>query len=58
MRVGSDERLEVESANLRFVFQGVSDAERAGKAYGEIPWRLGLLEEVGTSQPRDAVFGI
>ena len=32
------------TARLRFLFQGVSDRERQGKVYGEIPWRLGLLE--------------
>jgi endo-1,4-beta-xylanase len=29
--------------NADFVFQGVLDKERRGKAYGEIPWKLGLL---------------
>lgn len=44
IRTGYDQRLEVDPTNLRFVFQGVLDAERAGKPYGEIPWRLGILE--------------
>jgi hypothetical protein len=44
LRAGRDQRLEIDPADLRFVFQGVSDAERAGRKYGEIPWRLGLLE--------------
>src|SRR6185295_4862417 len=44
LRAGHDERLEVDPANLRFLFQGVGDPERAGKKYGEIPWRLGILE--------------
>lgn len=44
LRLGSDERLEVDPANLRFVFQGVLDRDREGKPYGEIPWQLGLLE--------------
>jgi hypothetical protein len=44
LRHGVDERLEVEPANLRLLYQGVSDADRAGKQYGDIPWRLGLLE--------------
>ena len=44
LRAGFDERLEVHPANLRFLFQGVTDGERQGKPYGEIPWRLGLLE--------------
>lgn len=36
--------MEIDSRHLRFVFQGVRDADRQGKGYGEIPWRLGLLE--------------
>ena len=44
LRAGFDERLEVDPANLRFLFQGVLEREMAGKKYGEIPWRLGLLE--------------
>jgi hypothetical protein len=43
LRSGSDEMLEVDPSDLRFVFQGVTDAARAGKPYGQIPWRLGLL---------------
>jgi hypothetical protein len=44
LREGIDQRLEVDPAHLRFLFQGVSDADRQGKPYGLIPWRLGLLE--------------
>lgn len=44
LRAGVDQRLEVDPANLRFLFQGVTDHARAGKPYGQIPWRLGLLE--------------
>ncbi|MBN1845966.1 MAG: hypothetical protein JW810_09800 [Sedimentisphaerales bacterium] len=44
LRSGHDELLEVDPANLRFLFQGVLDADRAGKPYGQIPWRLGILE--------------
>jgi hypothetical protein len=43
LRDSNDETLTVDPANLRFLFQGVSDDERSGKIYGEIPWRLGLL---------------
>lgn len=43
LRSGYDERMEVDvRAGLTMLFQGVSDAEMAGKPYGEIPWRLGL----------------
>ena len=48
LRAGHDERLEVEPQNLTFLFQGVSDQQKAGKAYGAIPWQLGLLR---ASQP-------
>ncbi len=44
LRAGYDQRLEVDPANLRFLFQGVLDKDRRGKGYGRIPWRLGLLE--------------
>lgn len=44
LRSGCDERLEADPANLRFVFQGCLDEDRQGKAYGEIPWKLGLME--------------
>ncbi|MHC4996171.1 MAG: non-reducing end alpha-L-arabinofuranosidase family hydrolase [Planctomycetota bacterium] len=43
IRTGVDQRLEVDPANLRFIFQGSSDNDRKGKSYGSIPWRLGLL---------------
>lgn len=46
LRAGSDERLEVDPRRARLLIQGVSDADRQGKAYGAIPWRLGLLERV------------
>ncbi len=49
LRAGYDELLEVEPAQLRLLYQGVSDEDRAGKVYGQIPWRLGLLE-LDTSQ--------
>lgn len=48
IRAESDERMEIESEQLRFLFQGVLDKDRAGKPYGQIPWRLGLL----TSEPK------
>lgn len=37
--------MEIEPGRRRFLIQGVSDLNRAGKKYGEIPWQLGLLEE-------------
>ena len=44
IRTGVDERMEVDPANLRFLFQGVSEADYRGAKYGGIPWRIGLLE--------------
>ena len=46
LRAGYDEKLEVRSENLRFLFQGVTNKQRSGKNYGQIPWRLGILEPV------------
>ena len=45
-RAGCDQRLEVNPAGLRFLYQGVTDEARKGKKYGEIPWRLGILESI------------
>ena len=44
LRSGHDEKLEADPANLRFVFQGVLDKDREGIGYGQIPWKLGLME--------------
>jgi hypothetical protein len=44
IRSGTNERMEINPAHLRFVFQGASDAEYRGSGYGGIPWRLGILE--------------
>ena len=46
LRTGCDEKLEVDPAHLRFLFQGVLDQDRQGKGYGAIPWKLGLLEAI------------
>ena len=44
IRVGTSQRLEVDPANLQFLFQGVSDVDRRGRKYSLIPWRLGILK--------------
>ncbi len=44
LRTGTDETLEVNPANLRFLYQGASDTEYRGHTYARIPWRLGVLE--------------
>jgi Glycosyl hydrolase family 62 len=50
IRDGFDQTLTVDPANIRLLFQGVSDEDKAGKKYGEIPWRLGILS------PREADY--
>jgi hypothetical protein len=44
LRAGYDEKLTVDPDNLRLLFQGVTERARAGKNYGQIPWRLGILK--------------
>ena len=44
LRSGHDQRLEVDPADVRFLYQGVLEKDRQGKVYGRIPWRLGILE--------------
>ncbi len=46
LRTGVDERMEVDPEHLRFLFQGVSEADYRGAKYGGIPWKLGILESV------------
>jgi hypothetical protein len=50
LRSGSDERIEVDPVRLRFLYQGVSDPAKQGKPYGQIPWKLGLLEQPNSEQ--------
>jgi hypothetical protein len=44
LRAGTDEVMEVDPAGLRFLFQGASDEEYRNNPYGQIPWRLGILD--------------
>jgi hypothetical protein len=44
IRSGHDQKLEVDPGDLRFLYQGVLEKDRKGKVYGQIPWRLGMLE--------------
>lgn len=44
--------MEVDPTNVQFLFQGASDSEYRGNAYGKIPWRLGLLEMIQHPTPR------
>ena len=44
IRSGFDEHLEIDTNNLKLLYQGVLDSDTSGIPYGQIPWRLGLLE--------------
>ncbi len=46
IRAGSDETLTVDPADLRFVFQGMLEKDKAGTGYGRFAWRIGLLTPV------------
>ena len=59
IRDSNDQTLTIVPDHLRFVFQGVLEKEKAGKGYGQFPWRIGLLTAVeppaATTQPSPAV---
>ncbi|MFK7734777.1 MAG: non-reducing end alpha-L-arabinofuranosidase family hydrolase [Pirellulaceae bacterium] len=44
IRAGYDQRLEIEPKSARLLFQGASDPEYQKGGYGDITWRLGLLD--------------
>jgi hypothetical protein len=43
IREGRDQTMTVDPEQLRFVFQGALEKEKAGKNYSQIPWRIGIL---------------
>ncbi len=49
IRDGVDQNLVVDPANLRFIFQGMFDKDKARKGYGQFRWRIGMLTPVSTS---------
>lgn len=46
LRAGYNQRLEVKPDSLRLLFQGASDREYQKGGYGDITWRLGILDMV------------
>ena len=46
IRHGCDQTLTVDPNHLRFVFQGMLDAHKSGKGYGQFQWRIGMLTPV------------
>lgn len=51
IRDGIDQTLTIDPEDLRFVFQGLLDKEKAGKGYGRFPWRIGILTPASTTAP-------
>jgi hypothetical protein len=47
IREGNDQTMTVDPGNLRFVFQGMLEKEKAGRGYGQFPWRIGILTPAG-----------
>ena len=50
IRAGVDQTLTVDPKNLRFVFQGMLDADKSGKGYGQFSWRIGMLTPVKSAR--------
>jgi hypothetical protein len=46
IRDGCDETLVIDPRDLRFVFQGMLEKDKAGKDYGRFQWRIGMLTPV------------
>lgn len=46
IRDGADQTMTVDPSNLRFIFQGMLEEDKAGKGYGAWPWRVGMLTPI------------
>lgn len=46
IRAGHDQTLTVDPGNMRMLFQGMLDAHKQGRGYGQFQWRLGMLTPV------------
>ena len=51
IRDGFDQTLTVDPQNLHFLFQGMWDKDKGGRAYGQFQWRLGMLTPVKPDPP-------
>jgi glycosyl hydrolase family 62 len=52
IRHGVDQTLTLDPQNLRFVFQGMLDKQKAGKGYGGFSWRIGMLTPAAAETER------
>ncbi|MEM9937068.1 MAG: non-reducing end alpha-L-arabinofuranosidase family hydrolase, partial [Bacteroidota bacterium] len=57
IRNSIDEKMEADLHNP-FIFQGVLHRNREGKRYGDIPWRLGILEKKTSDDPSTSLTHI
>jgi hypothetical protein len=46
VRDGVDQTMTIDASDLRFVFQGMLERDKAGRNYGQFPWRIGMLKPV------------
>jgi hypothetical protein len=44
LRASYDQRMEVDPLHIRFLFAAIDEYDKTDRGYGQIPWRLGLLE--------------
>ena len=44
LRASYDQRMEIDPLNIRFLFAAIDEYDKTDRGYGQIPWRLGLLE--------------
>jgi len=51
VRDGIDQTLVIDPGELRFVFQGMLDRDKARKGYGQFQWRIGMLTPAPAGQP-------
>jgi hypothetical protein len=55
IRDGADQTMTIDPGRLRFVFQAMLDREKAGKEYGQFPWRIGILTPAKTAADEPAL---
>lgn len=53
LRDGHDQTLTIDPRNLRFIFQGMWDRDKAGQGYGGFQWRIGMLTPVSATAASD-----
>jgi hypothetical protein len=44
LRSSYDQRMEIDPMQIRFLFAAIDEYDKTDRGYGQIPWRIGLLE--------------